>query len=199
MKPFLKILFLFIVFAAFACSDDESPVEPEVVPGVSVTIKDLFAANSGTARTYFRFRDSTIVTGADTLTNKWDIAFNRTTIYTNSGTSGIGSGGAVVLTNTDFATLKTAPESGYNVDNGTSMAIPTGSGKGWYNYSGPPNHVISPIPGVVLVIKTGEGKYAKVLITSYYQGSPTNPGLTDPSGYYSFKYFYQPDGSKKLE
>lgn len=199
MKHILKFLFLLTFFAAFACSDDESPVEPEEIPGVSVTVKDLSALNSGTAKTYFRFRDSTVVSGSDTLTNKWDIAFNRTTIYTNSGTSGTGAGGAVVLNNTDFTSLKSAPENGYIVDNGTTMAIPTGSGQGWYNYSGPPNHVISPIPGVVLVIKTGEGKYAKVLITSYYQGSPANPGLTDPSGYYSFKYFYQPDGSKKLE
>lgn len=198
MKLFFKILFLFTVFITVACSDDDNPVEPETEAGVSVTVNDLFAAN-GSSKTYFRFSDSTEVTGSDTLTNKWDIAFNRTSIYTNSGSSGTGSGGAVVMTGTDFIDLKTAPESGYNVDTDTLKAIPTGSGNGWYNYSGPPNHVISPIPGVVLVIKTGDGKYSKVQITSYYQGSPENPGLTDPSGYYSFKYFYQPDGSRNLE
>jgi hypothetical protein len=44
----------------------------------------------------------------------------------------------------------------------------------------------------IFIVKTSSGKYAKVWFKSYY--SPENI-----SGYVSFQYKYQPDGSKNLE
>lgn len=193
-KLFLTILLLIIVIG---CSDSGSTNPEPVTPEINlVEIKDL-AAN-GPGKTYFRFSDSTIVTGADTLTNKWDIAFRKTTIYTNSGTSGNGNGGAIVLKNTDFYELAEAPADGYKIDDSSAPAIPTGSGNGWYKYNSQ-THIITPIPGVVIVIRTGDGKFAKVQILSYYKGAPETPSSSSQSGYYTFRYVYQPDGSRKFK
>ena len=79
-------------------------------------------------------------------------------------------------------------------DSQNSYAIPTGSGNGWYTYSGPPNHIISPTPGKILVFRTHDDKYAKVEILSYYLDAPENPdAFTDQSRYYTFNYIYQPN------
>lgn len=197
MKKKYPILGLLAIILIAGC-DTSSSTEPfDETPVIDVVeVKDLPALGPGL--TYFRFSDSTIVFGADTLTDKWDIAFLRTTIYTNSGASGPGKGGAIVLKNTDFFALKEAPTEGYQVDTQSSPAIPLGSGNGWYNYN-PQTHLISPIPGVVLVIRTGDGKYAKVQIISYYKGAPENPTQASESKYYTFRYVYQPNGSNKFE
>ncbi|AFN74663.1 hypothetical protein MROS_1426 [Melioribacter roseus P3M-2] len=196
MKKLYLLALLFTLL--FVGCDDSSSTEPvDDTPDVKVVeVKDVPALGPGL--TYFRFSDSTIVTGADTLSDKWDIAFRRTAIYTNGGVSGPGKGGAIVLKNTDFYDLKEAPSEGYQVDAENAPAIPTGSGNGWYNYN-PETHIISPIPGVVLVIKSGDGKYAKVQIISYYKGAPEAPTSSDESKYYTFRYVYQPDGSTKFE
>jgi hypothetical protein len=200
MKSLLYIFLSALIIYSAGCSDDDDPVAPEdksPETGKVVNVKDIDANTSG--KIYFRLIDSTVVTGADTLSNKWDVAFSRTTIYTNSGSSGSGNGGAIILKNTNWEDVKTAPEGGYNVDSETSPAIPAGSGNGWYLYN-PETHLISAAAGVVFVIKTGDGKYAKLQIMSYYKGAPQNPdAMTDQSGFYSFKYFYQPDGSRDLE
>ncbi|MCX7798101.1 MAG: HmuY family protein [Melioribacter sp.] len=193
-----KHILFYIMLIVFVISCKESnTTEPEDTPSqTKVTlVKDLPA--NGPGLTYFRFSDSTIVTGEDTLTNKWDIAFRKTTIYTNSGVKGPGKGGAIVLTNTDFYELSEAPAEGYKIEENNTPAIPTGSGKGWYNYNSQ-THIITPIPGVVLVIRTAEGKYAKMQIISYYKGAPENPSATNISGYYTFKYVYQKNGSRRF-
>jgi hypothetical protein len=33
-------------------------------------------------------------------------------------------------------------------------------------------------------------------VISYYKGAPAQPVSTDESGYYTFRYVYQPDGSR---
>ncbi|MEG8947766.1 HmuY family protein [Rosettibacter firmus] len=189
------MLFLNILIAGCNGTSSTEPIDKQQDIKV-VEVKNIPALGPG--KTYFRFSDSTIVTGADTLSDKWDIAFKNTTIYTNSGVSGPGKGGAILLKNTDFYDLKELPAEGYRVDAENSPAIPTGSGNGWYLYNSE-THIITPIPGIVLAIKTGNGKYAKVQIISYYYGSPANPTLSDKSKFYSFRYVYQPNGSTKFD
>jgi len=90
-----------------------------------------------------------------------DLGFSATKIITNSGYRGQGVGGAIVLKNTDFTTLDEAPADGYKTEvDSSTYAIPTGSDNGWYHYDAT-NMVIQAIPGVVLVIRTADGKYAK--------------------------------------
>ena len=79
----------------------------------------------------------------------------------------------------------------------TALAITTGSGKGWYNYDAA-NNWISPIAGKVLVIKTGDGKFAKMEILSYYKDAPSAVSATAIARYFTFRYIYQANGSKKF-
>jgi hypothetical protein len=199
MNKFSALFFLIgIIF--LGCEEDKIVEPPAPEPSASEHTIYNVPADTGhqNITTYFRFSDSTIVTGSDTTTANWDIAFKSTTIFTNSGSSGPGQGSAVVLTNINFSDVTQAPESGYEIDSTAAPAIPTGSGNGWYNYDFTTN-IISPIPGVVLVIRTGDSKYAKVQILSYYKDAPANPSSSDVPRLYSFKYLYQPDGTRTLE
>jgi hypothetical protein len=85
----------------------------------------------------------------------------------------------------------------FKTDNAQMLALTPSSGKGWYNYNQTTN-IISPIPGRVVLIKTADGKFAKMEILSYYKDAPAAPDATSPSRYFTFRYLYQPDGSRKL-
>lgn len=145
--------------------------------------------------TFFSFKDGKQVPNSDSATAKWDIGFRATTLIVNGGTGRAGQGGAYVHNGT-FESLTTIPENAtFAVDDSANkLAIPTGSGNGWYTYGG---GVIAPTADKVLVIRTGDGKYAKVEILGYYKGGPDGPG--NESRYFTFRYAYQPDGSKKIQ
>jgi hypothetical protein len=59
-------------------------------------------------------------------------------------------------------------------------------------------NIISPIPSRVLVIRTGDGKYGKVQIVSYYLEAPSSPAPMDKPRFCAFRYVYQPDGSMRV-
>lgn len=153
--------------------------------------------------TLFSFKTGAVVANADSATANWDLGFNGTNIIVNSGTSGPGTAGAQVLTGI-FDEILEAPESGYGTDNKTTVpptyAIPRGPGNGWYNYDFATN-VISPIAGRVIVVKTSEGKYAKMEILSYYKDSPESPTSADANlqRYYTFRYVYQSGTGNSLK
>ncbi len=156
--------------------------------GAPIGYKNLF--------TFFRFSDTTLVPTTDSATGKWDIAFKSSTIIINSGFSGPGSAAAFVY-NGLFSELKEVPQdSVFKQDvSSTELAI----GKSWYNYD-PAAMILTPKPGKVFVIKTANNKYVKMEILSYYKDSPASPNaFVDQARFYSFKYVYQPDGSKKFE
>ncbi|UOQ54803.1 HmuY family protein [Hymenobacter cellulosivorans] len=191
-----------------SCDQDDDQTETAVKPALQAKTVTSLAPQSavptstgqpGTPRhfTFYSLADGKEVPYTDSTSTKWDLAFRGTTILTNSGSSGPGQGGAQVKDGL-FAELTTAPETGYAVDAAAAKAIPTGSGKGWYNYNST-THVVSPIAGKVLVIRTAAGKYAKLEVTNYYKDAPATPAGTEPSGYYSFRYVYQPDGSRNLQ
>lgn len=196
------MLLIAVSFLCFGCEkEDPKPVETSATVTTSRNIPADPTDGTGTGHyTFFSFKDNAIVPVTDSATNKWDIGLKATTIIINAGTSGPGIGGAQVYTGL-FDDVAEAPESGYKIDNNQSSppyAIPTGSGNGWYNYNST-THVISPIPGRVLIIRTGDGKYAKVEILSYYKDAPSNPTSSNTSRYYTFRYVYQADGSRKLK
>jgi hypothetical protein len=210
-----------VVLASFfllqSCKKDDAPVDESTI--YQVTVSDLAADTivyldgqpvlsngqpAGAGKfTFYSLEDNAIISSADTTTLDWDLGFRGTTIITNGGTSGPGGGGAFVYTGT-FTDLTAVPaDSIFKVDNSPTMAITTGSNKGWYVYNGQQN-LITPIPGRVLVIRTASGKYAIVEILNYYKGGVTpDPSAPDndkisKQRYYKFRYTYQDDGSKKL-
>lgn len=156
--------------------------------------------------TFFSLTDGEIVDKADSASTRWDIALAGTTILVNGGTSGPGQGAAQIVNGT-FDELNEAPETGFQTDSESGPAIPTGSGNGWYNYTGgdnPPAAVL-PIPGRIIVLKTADGNYAKMEILSYYEGNPDTSTeefanfQTRPAGrHYTFQYVVQPNGSRNF-
>ena len=208
MKNSIKMLSLLIIVGLVfsACSDDDNPSN-NTNPGNLIQPEEqmnLHTYNADTPDdiTYYSLREGKVIDRADSLTDKWDIAFRRTDIYVNQGFRGPGNGGAFVMRTTDFETLAQLPADStfYDEVSATERAIPTGSGKGWYNYDHQ-TFEVSPIPGVVLAIRTADGRYAKVKILSYYEGYPDNIP-EDPyqriERCYSFKYVFQPDGTKNF-
>lgn len=153
--------------------------------------------------TFFSLVNNAVVANSDSATTKWDIGVRGTTIITNAGTSGPGAGGAFVQVGL-FADLTTiSNDSTFKTDAAPSYAITTGSNKGWYIYDGA-NNLVNPIPGRVLVIRTANGKYAKLEINNYYKGgvtplaSASDNIKTTEQRYYTFRYTYQADGTKKF-
>ncbi len=197
--------------ALIACTKDEETI---VVPVSAITVKDLAAdtvtglgldgrPQSAGTTTYYSLVDNKIIASSDAASTKWDIAFSSTKITVNCGTSGPGIGGAFVFKGL-FDDLKTIPvDSTFATDNSNaaSFAIPLGSGRAWYTYDGLTT-LVSPIAGRVLVIRTATGKFAKIEIISYYKGGITLPASASVSDklfkqrYYTFRYAYQPNGSK---
>lgn len=199
----LTVVMCFVAFAFTACKENkESEVDPSTPSKTSeVVAKNIVAIpdSLGGHYSFFSLKENKSISYKDSASDKWDVAFNKTIIIVNGGNSGPGLGGALIHTGV-FDDLATAPADGYKSDNTSSKAIATGSGSGWYNYSGAPNHVITPIPGKVLVIRTAEGKYAKVEIISYYKDAPLVLASQDPSsGWYTFRYVYQDNGSTSFK
>jgi len=184
--------------------DDAAPITPvtPVTPAQSKTVVSLSAAGTTSATgqpipakhyTFYSLADGKEIAYTDSNSTKWDVGFRGTTLIINGGTSGPGQGGAQLYSGL-FADLKTAPTTGYAVDATAGFAIPTGSGKGWYTYDAT-THLVSPIAGKVLALRTATGKYAKLEVQSYYKDAPATPSATTPSGYYTFRYVYQPSGT----
>ena len=200
MKTIKFLTIAIILIFTFSCEDDNNIG----VDTISITVEDLHAPLEGGqgqsasgSFTKFNFEDG-IQTNSET---NWDIAFRGTSIIVNGGISmgtedepeRNGNGAAYIFEGT-MNEMEIVETSLLVSDSQNSYAIPTGSGNGWYTYSGPPNHLINPTPGKILVFRTHNNKFAKVEILSYYLGAPENPDvLSDQSRYYTFNYVYQPN------
>ncbi len=196
----LTVLTLFIGFSSCSSDDDETSllvIESELV-------SNLFAPQEGGQGNPIsgEFTKFNFATGQTTTSETdWDIAFRGTAIIVNGGVSlGLedeplrnGEAGAYIASGT-LGSVASIEEPLFMQDLETGFAIPTGSGTGWYNYAGPPTHLITPIAGKILVFRTYDGKYAKIEILSYYKNAPANPdAFKDLDGYYTFNYVYQPN------
>ena len=209
LKPFSLVLILSSIL--FACTKDETPI---VLPVTAITVSNLPADTvlgvnaitgmpfSAGKYTFYILERNAIVPNTDSASTQWDLAFAGSKILTNGGTSGKGLGGAFIYTGL-FNDVKTiSNDSVFKTDNAPgSFAVTFGSGKGWYVYD-QLTSLITPLAGRVLVIRTASGKYAKVEIINYYKGGVTLPTTASESDklskqrYYTFRYAYQPNGSK---
>lgn len=209
MRTFRILTLVAIAVLGFtSCSnDDDTPtllvVESETVTNLHAEETTDYTQNPPVSSgdfTKFDFSTGT-TTSSDT---DWDIAFRGTKILVNGGSeygyinepSRTGNAAAYVINSTAFGDVDDVDTTLFNQDNSNSLAVPHGSGNGWYKYSGPPKHLISPTSGTVLVFRTADGKYAKVQIRSYYKNSDSS----SESQYYTFNYVYQPnDGVTTFE
>lgn len=199
MRTVSKIVMLSVALAFWACNDDN---ENTFVPAEVELAADIPAdadAEMGSVPnyTFFDFETGQVLAKTDSNSAGWDIALSGTTILVNSGISGPGSASAQMVDGI-FDALEEAPATGYGIDTETSLAIPAGSGNGWYTYTGQtgaPAFAVLPIPGKVIVMQTSSGNYVKMEILSYYQGNPDTSSeafinlQTRPDDrYYTFRY-----------
>jgi hypothetical protein len=196
MRPSLLLALLSLSLAACVTSRPSPP------PAV-VTVEDLDARGEDGSFAFYSLRVGRLVPTADSASTTWDLAFRTTTILVNGGASGPGMGGVIVLEDTTFAAVTAAPPAdSFAVDRGTGRAetaIPGGGGNGWYAYDFATG-IVSPRPAV-LVVRTADGRYAKVQIESYYEGAPAPDEIAPDEGfrYYTFRYLFQPDGSRSFD
>lgn len=198
-KIYTNILIACVAILSYSCKDKKEDAPVPASTSIALVVRNL-AANPETGGnghfTFFSLKNNVVVPFTDSATTKWDIAFNATTIITNSGSSGPGTVGVQLYTGL-FENLTTAPSTGYIQDATSAYAISTGSANGWYNYNST-THVISAIPGRAIVIRTNDNTYAKMEILNYYQNAPAAPVNTDVSRYYTFRYVYQSNGTRQF-
>lgn len=195
-----KIIYLAPLLAAFlfSCSknDENPPLESQ-----------SFEVNSTSSTTwkYFSFeKNDTIVVADPATSNEWDLAFQRYRIRTNSGKSGNGMGAAAnsyKKGQSGFDELKVVSDtSTFVTDNEIQIAVQQGYATyivnpmlyTWFTIEMASQGTQIVPSDYIYIVKTAKGKYAKVWIKSYYSA-------TNVSGYVSFQFKYQPDGSKNLE
>ncbi|WP_283636371.1 HmuY family protein [Aquaticitalea lipolytica] len=196
---FLTLVTLFIGFTSCSNDDDSTPVleiESETVSNLQATQTADYSTNPPTITgDYIKF---SFETGTTTTSDNWDIAFRGSTIIVNGGEATAAdqpirtaNAGAYIVTGTLAGITEVNTELFTSDSSANGLAIPTGSDNGWYHYN-PSTHIISPIAGKIIVVKTNDGRYAKLEILSYYQNSQPNDDLSN-SQFYTFNYVYQPN------
>lgn len=186
MKNYLLgISCLFIIFCS--CEKDQSSKGKEVEAKTVKNLKAFIAQEGdGPHKKAIGYRKFSFSKGMEVAEDSkdWDIAFKTTTILVNGGESSntegepkrTGNGGC-------YITEGLLDEVTIDAKKIIAQDVP----KTWYTYNSQGKHIIRPIPGMVIVIRTHNGKYAKMVIDSYYKDSNTE----DAPRYYTFKYIYQ--------
>ena len=203
-KSIYKLLILMLIFSS--CSKDDDAIT--LLDVVSNQVTNLHAPQQGGSGSgpptpiSGEFTKFDFSSGSVTISETdWDIGFRGTSIIVNGGVSlgtvdepsRTGNAAAYVASGT-LASVVQVDTNLFVQDSSNGYAIASGSGNGWYTYSGPPTYLITPTPGKVLVFKTADGKYAKVEILSYYKDSPPTPDYRFSEGrYFTFNYVYQPN------
>ena len=129
---------------------------------------------------YVDLQDKMVVEVSDPESSlSWDLAFSRTQLRTNGGSSGDGLGGALEAPGVTWEDLTASPTVGFVADESVSLPGPPGSGESsgnpvlgdWYNYD-PSTHAVSP-KDTLFLVRTADGKYAKVQFLNYDDGVTT--------------------------
>lgn len=197
-------------FITTSCSKDKNDPLPDdpSQEGKSLPVKQVTLSRKtayGNDWIYYSLEKGTEVSVSEeghAENGDWDIAFNRYNVRTNSGASGKGKGGALLTSFKKMAACKAVPQGTFTVDGAYTITAP-GVGfppptmvstanevlcKGIAFAGPPPSYTPS---DYVFIVRTAVGKYAKLKAKSFYD----NEGK---SGFYSFEYAIQPDGSTKL-
>jgi hypothetical protein len=156
-----------------------APVQP---PSGSGTLQ--VDASSASAWTYVSIVSGAVITVSSPATSTdWDLAFQKAQIQTNSGSSGLGKGGALVPPQgIPYDSATQSDTIGFTVDSMLPVPGPPGSGmfsgnpmlsgtdgtNGWFDYD-MSSHTVTPKP-IFFFIRTANGNYGKLQITAYAGG-----------------------------
>jgi hypothetical protein len=140
---------------------------------------------------YFDFSRGSVVPVDNPQTEDWDLSIRRHVIRTNGGvTNPHGQAALLAIEGQDFSAVTSVPEKTEfvsDVRNKKHMYPYNPVVDKWYNYSYT-THILVPKP-IVYLVRTQDGKYAKMRIVSYYCKG-------DISGCMTIEYVYQGDGSR---
>lgn len=161
---------------------EPTPIEvgTDLIGPVSYTVDA-----TGEAWTYFDFSRASVV--EDPADTEWDLAFRRHSVIANGGPGFAGSGG-ILETEVAFDSLDAAPAAGYAMNRVRGDTVNEAI-EDWYDYSWT-SHILRPRPATY-VVRTADGKYAKIALVSYYC-----PGAR--AGCITFRYVYQGAGTTRL-
>ena len=204
--PAIAVLCTVALFADCKGNNGNEPDLPKLEVKQYMQSRATSVAADPSDWVYFSFATGAEVQGVNEENRKerrdWDLAFNRFSIRTNSGLSGGGQGGALLTQVKEMAEVTQAPASGYTVDteinlSGFANGAPV-SKKSTGNqvlaegikFAGPPP-TYTPHENV-FIVKTADGKYAKLQFIGFHNAE-------GKSGFISFKYAYQPNGSANLK
>lgn len=203
MKKVNYFILAMLALPLFTACTDNDETEPEVELE-AVLVEDLYAPSTArdengqpTGETppfiYYSLESNSVVSSSS---GDWDIAFKGTTIIVNNGVSGDGNAEASVLNGVIFDELESVPATAeFAIDTEEGNAIPTGSGNGWYLYDHT-THYVTPIAGMVILVKTNAGNYAKLEVLSFFKGNPPAEELDVANMYYyTFRYVLQSNGT----
>lgn len=206
-KTYLFTLLLTALALVASCGGDSPKPEPKPLKAQTVT---NFEAPGDEVKYDPATRKRTVIKKRDfqyfdfskgkkvTKNDAWDIGIKGTTIITNGGISGKRGVKATTVA-AIFDKMTSVPE-GVTLGEDTKTAYAINKSRNfknrWYSYA---RGIISPVPGRVIVLKDTEGHYVKIEIQCYYKDCPTSPKPGVNNSIYTFRYIYQPDGTKKFD
>jgi hypothetical protein len=187
-----------LIVLLFGCQKEDSN------PAVQSQTFEINSTGSTTWK-YFSFEKNDTVVISDPLTSlDWDLAFQRYRIKTNGGKSGRGNGCAAnsyKKGQSGFDALTFVPDTAtFTMDDLVNIAIQQGYATyvvnpelyTWFTIELATQGTQIVPSDYIYIVKTADGKYAKVWFKGYYSA-------TNQSGHVTFQYKYQPNGSKNLE
>lgn len=189
-------LFNFLLGAGLLIGFTSCEKDPLTQPKIDATTAELLVSGDlkSTDFTLFSFADGKSLPSSERQSEKWDFGLTGVTFAFNSGSSGPGKAGVIIVQDV-FDNILEAPESGYLVDK--SVSEPAVLGTSWFNYS---QTQFSPKAGVVFLVKTAKGNYAKMEVLKADPTDDTGKIVipqTRPTKFkYTIRYVHQPDGRR---
>jgi len=207
---FLGMTLMGLSLIATSCKKEEN-VEEQDVKDQTITVSLSTKNNEEVDHwVYYSFETKAEVSGIDSSnfksSNKWDIAFHSRHIRLNGGTSGQGMAEAYDAGVVDWNSVVLATENGYTKDRYVDSILYAGNGpmgpimigtdlnpvfENAFSFDAnthPPTYMANKN---VYIFKTRTGKYAKIMLTDYYN----DKGV---SGYITFKYVLNTKGGREL-
>ncbi|HMI04351.1 MAG TPA: HmuY family protein [Pedobacter sp.] len=211
----IKSVLLLMTAITLLCSCTKKEIKPELQDTKSTVIKDLpgdvgNTVGSGNEFTpfYLSLKTGAKADPSKVKTSEWDIAFtkeyNSLLVANNGSTPGTpgygGTGtGSFLIVEKPYDQVTLAPSAAEFSASGISgIGWDSGNGIGWFFYD-LKTHIAVPVKNRTFLLRTAEGKYAKIEMVSMYKGAPaTVSDLNWPAPYFTFRYYLQEDGSGNL-
>lgn len=172
-------------------SSGQAQVVATVNPNLLAARSIVIDATSEEEWAYFDFSRGEQVKIHDASSLEWDLAFRRGKIISNGGaTNKFGKAGLMDLGEVSFDAVEKVPlNRDFIVDKATRTQTESPVLMQWYKY----NYITHKLTARknIYVMRTSDGKYTKILFTSFYC-TDKQPGCIE------MKYVYQDEGTKSF-